>query len=242
MKIALLVCGDVDKTFQHNSGSYPDMFVRLFAGTENNTDQQVELVPFDVRLNNYPRDLTVFDGFLTTGSSLSVYENLTWLYELKNFIRKLYKNGHKYFGVCFGHQLIAESLGGKVEKSSKGWMVGVNQTKIEKPQTWMTPEKSDCMVISCHQDQVVTLPPESEVIGYSLGCPYSMIKVGDHFIGIQGHPEFTKDYALPLIESRQDKIPIDTIEAAKLSFEISPDNTLLRTWIINFFSESNIGV
>ncbi len=237
MKIALLVCDDSNKTFPHNSGSYVDMFDRLFEGIEH----KVELIPFDVRFNKYPGDLSIFDGFLTTGSSYSVYENVPWIYELKNFIRKLFENNHKYFGICFGHQLIAESLGGKVEKSNEGWMVGVKQTKIIKEQPWMMPQQSYCMAISSHHDQIVELPPKAEVIGYYKGCQHSMIKVGDHFIGFQGHPEFRKEYALPLMESRRDRIAVETIESAKFSFEISPDHKLLRTWIYNFLSESVVG-
>lgn len=233
MKIALLVCDDSMKTFPHNLGSYVDMFVRLF----ENIEYKVELIPFDVRLNEYPRDLNIFNGFLTTGSSCSVYEDVVWINELKKFIQKLYENNFKYFGVCFGHQLIAESLGGKVEKSKEGWMVGVKQTEIIKQQPWMVPQQSNCMAISSHQDQIVELPPKAEVIGYYKGCHYSMIKVNDHFIGFQGHPEFRKEYALPLMESRRDRIAIEIIEAAKPTFKISPDYKLLSTWIYNFFSD-----
>ena len=273
MKIALLVCDDSNRTFEHNSGSYVDMFVDLFAPLkdevsrpiiQNAIDQnrefqkqqdkkhkiesdddfsieqkkeKIELIPFDVRINEYPNDLNIFDGFLTTGSVHSVYEKLPWINTLKNFIQKLCENNHKYFGICFGHQLIAQSLGGKVEQSNEGWMVGVKQTNIIKPQPWMTPRQSSCHIISSHRDQIVELPPGAEVVGHSQGCPNSMIKLGETFIGFQGHPEFSKEYALPLMISRHDQMNEETIEAAKKSFEVSPDQHLLRNWIINFFSK-----
>ena len=232
MKIALLICDDAINLFPHRSGSYVDMFNRLFEGL----DAKVELSPFDVRRNEYPKDLRVFDGFLTTGSACSVYENVPWINELKNFIRKLFDNGQPYFGICFGHQLIAESLGGKVAKSDEGWMVGVKRTEIIKQQKWMLPQQSHCLAISSHQDQIVELPPQTEVIGRNQGCQYSMIKLGEHFIGFQGHPEFRKDYALPLMESRRDRIAVEIIESARPTFAISPDFSVLGTWICNFFT------
>jgi GMP synthase (glutamine-hydrolysing) len=233
MKVALLVCDDSSRAFPHHQGSYLDMFVRLFSFIKHN----VELIPFDVRFNNYPDDWGIFNGFLTTGSSFSVYEDVPWIQELKNFTCKLYESGHKFFGVCFGHQLIAESLGGKVAKAPQGWMVGVKQTDIILNKSWMDPQSSHCMVISSHQDQIIQLPPKAEVIGFSEGCPYSMIALADHFVGFQGHPEFSKAYALPLMESRQDRIPKKIIQEAKQSFEISPEQHMLASWIFNFFNQ-----
>ena len=72
---------------------------------ENEISIKIEVVSFDVRKGEYPKDLSKFSGYLTTGSSHSVYDDLPWLQDLKQFIVRLYKEEHKFFGVCFGHQL-----------------------------------------------------------------------------------------------------------------------------------------
>lgn len=236
MKIGLLVCDDSNKSFPHESGSYVEMFRELF----EKLDESIELVPFDVRADEYPKDLTPYAGFLTTGSACSVYDNLPWIETLKIFLHQLYNNHCKYFGVCFGHQLIAESFGGLVKKAPADWMVGVKQTKILKPQSWMQPNNLLCNAISSHQDQILELPNGATRIGAYEGCANAMIKMGERFIGFQGHPEFKQSYALPLMESRNDRISKEILSVARKTFEISPDHKLLAKWIFNFFNERTI--
>ncbi|PCJ59722.1 MAG: GMP synthase [Planctomycetota bacterium] len=233
MKIALLVCDDSNRTFPHASGSYVDMFTQLFS----EIDHEVELVAFEMQRKEFPEDISSFDGFLSTGGSNSVYEDLPWIDAMKSFVAKLYVEKQKYFGVCFGHQIIAEALGGKVEKAKEGWMVGVKETEITKIQPWMKPAKTLFKLISSHKDQIVKLPPNAETIGLYQGCNCSVLKLEDHFVGVQGHPEFKKEYAQPLMESRKDIIPTEVIEVARASFASSPDHKLLATWSYNFFKE-----
>ena len=71
------------------------------------------------------------DAFLITGSPAGVYEPRPWIKPLMDFIRSA--DGAKMVGVCFGHQVMAEALGGHVQKSAKGWSAGLHRYRITHP-------------------------------------------------------------------------------------------------------------
>ena len=55
----------------------------------------------------------------------SAYDSDAWISQLKDFIRQVdATTNSKILGICFGHQIIAEALGGKVEKNTLGWEIG----------------------------------------------------------------------------------------------------------------------
>ena len=69
-----------------------------------------------------------FDGFIITGSAFGVYDKCPWITKLLKIIKKIADTEIPLVGICFGHQAIAEALGGKVKKSDKGWGIGVSET------------------------------------------------------------------------------------------------------------------
>jgi GMP synthase-like glutamine amidotransferase len=157
---------------------------------------------FDVVRDEYPESLDACDGYLTTGSAASVYDDEVWLGRLMDFVRKLHSERRAFVGICFGHQLIAEALGGKVGPSPRGWGVGSKSVLIDKALDWMIPEAESIRLLLSHQDQIEELPPGAVVIGGNGHCPYSIITAGETFLGIQGHPEFTPEYARALMLGR----------------------------------------
>ena len=173
-------------------GDYPDMFEDLMAGV----DRSVEFTRFYVQ-NKIPESVDC-DGYLITGSRHSVYEDLSWIKELVNFIKHVLASRRKIIGVCFGHQLMAHYFGGLVEKSVKGWAVGVHKSNLVARQSWMDKAdfREDVSLLSSHQDQVVRLPEEATLYATNEFCPIAGFVVGDQVLTIQGHPEFDKEYAV----------------------------------------------
>lgn len=230
MKIGLLQCDSVIDALQGKHGDYPAMFGDLFA----EVDGSIELTVFNVIEGEYPEDIDAFDGFVTTGSRHGAEDNLPWVADLIEFVRTLYQANKKLVGICFGHQVIAKALGGQVVKSDKGWGVGVSVNEVANPQAWMQPEKAQMKLLVSHQDQVIQLPENSHVLAASDFCPAYMYQVGECFLSVQGHPEFSKSYSNDLMESRRDRIPHDVIEAGQASLEQDLDDILMARWIVNF--------
>lgn len=226
MRIGLLVCDHVRPEFLGISGDYEDMFRRLLADHDD-----VEVVPYDAVNGELPADPSEADAWLTTGSRYSVNDDEPWIEDLEEFVRKVADAGVPFVGICFGHQLIAKALGGSVVKSDRGWGVGVKEVEVSKDLGW----GDSYRVLTSYQDQVATLPPGGEILGWNDHCPVSVMGVGSTILGIQGHPEFEGAFSEALMESRRGRlIPAETVDAGLASLGEEPDGSRLADWILGF--------
>jgi len=233
MNICLLKCGSVFKHLEHISGDYNDMFARLFS----NNSFDIKWDVFEVYKGNYPVNLTRYDGFLSSGSLSGVYEDDPWIKEYQTFVQRLFLEKYKHVGICFGHQMIARALGGVVEKAAQGWGLGIKTVTIHEIQPWMSPVPGKTIkLIFSHQDQVIKLPVNAQVIASSAHCPVTIFTVDDLFLGIQPHPEFSKAYSKATIEYRRESVERKTVENALASLVQTTDEKLLAHWIYNFFT------
>lgn len=240
MKIGLLQCDHVDKELRTKFGDHSDFFCNLF----EKYAPEVSMDIFDIQKDEYPDWKNNYHGFIGTGSRFSVYDDIPWIGKFKDYIIELYDNKIKFIGICFGHQMIAETLGGKCLQSERGWGLGVKTAAINKKQHWMSPgmspELDNFRLILTHKDQIETLPPESTVIGGNDHCPYSMITVGNHFLGIQGHPEFTAPFVKELMQSRLELIGHQVVEEAEKTLDQKTDEAIVVQWMVNFIAKMEI--
>ena len=226
MNAALLICDHTDAAVRDQFGDYPEMFESLFP--------EFNWHHYDCVNGEFPEDLGRHQLYFTTGSHHSAYENLPWINQLKDVIRAIYRRGDYFVGVCFGHQLMAEALGGKVERSDKGWCVGVHTFDFRGTRTWMVPQRKRMNLLMMCQDQVVVLPRDCEVLASNEMCAYAMFQIKDHMLGIQAHPEFSKAYNLMLMEDRAFKIGESTVSAAIKSLDLPVDREVFRHWVLHF--------
>jgi GMP synthase-like glutamine amidotransferase len=148
---------------------YGQMFKRLFS----KQPIAAEFVVYNVVQGEYPSDAEVFDAYLVTGSKADSFGTDPWIQTLKTYLLQRYERGDKLLGICFGHQLLALLLGGKTERASKGWGMGIHDYKLDAKAPWMSPEVPELTLLISHQDQVTSLPDNATVIASSDFCPFA---------------------------------------------------------------------
>lgn len=230
MKIGILQCDDVAPELLDEFGNYPDMFIQLF----KKTGVDCEFTIWQCHKGDIPKDINAADKWVITGSQYSAYDGFPWIENLAEFIRLLYANKRKVLGICFGHQLLAYALGGKVEKHSGGWGLGAATYKILNQKPWMNPSKNSINNFISHQDQVVSLPPSAEVLASSDFCPNYMVQYEDIAVGIQGHPEFSKGYTAGLLNKRRGLLPDKEIDDAIKTLDMDVDGIDVAKWLLQF--------
>jgi GMP synthase-like glutamine amidotransferase len=235
MKIGILETGLVNEKLSDRFDSYPIMFASLLNRAERNFEYQA----YSTVRSEMPESIHDCDGWLITGSRHAAYEKLDWILALEDFIREIHRASVPLVGICFGHQIIAQALGGKVVKSEKGWSIGVESFEIDKPQDWMTGTPKQVRLYAFYQDQVTELPPTASVFSSSEFCPYAGLSYGDSIISVQAHPEIEEPYELALIDIYGgNKIPqavaTEAFEKMQAS-DCKADTQLLADWLANFF-------
>jgi GMP synthase-like glutamine amidotransferase len=222
VKLAILETGRPPGDLAETFGDYPAMFRDLLGMTAPS---------YDVAAGDYPARVEDHDAYLITGSPAGVYEDLPWIGRLATFLQ-LARGRAKLVGICFGHQIMAQAFGGHVEKSARGWGVGLQTYPIVRHEPWMD-GVSLVSVPASHQDQVVLQPPGTALIASSTFTPYAALAWADgSAISFQFHPEFSPAYAKALIEHRYDRAPDP--DAAIASLDAPNDNGRVGAWIGRF--------
>lgn len=222
MLIGILQTGEAPDALRPDSGDYPDMFETLLAG--RGFDFRTWRV-MDMELPASPRDA---DGWLITGSRFGAYEDHPFIAPLESFIRAVRDAHVPMVGVCFGHQIIAQALGGKVEKFAGGWSVG--------PQDYDFGGKR-LTLNAWHQDQVVERPGQARLVASSPFCENAALAYGDTILTVQAHPEFSDDFLRGLIDKRGAAVPgpLKAAAEARLGAGHTDDRLTLADKIETFF-------
>jgi GMP synthase-like glutamine amidotransferase len=224
MKLATLETGRPPGDLAQRFGDYPAMIEHLLGDA-------FEFEQFDVQRGEIPLPGD-HDAYLITGSPAGVYDGFPWIADLIAFIRAA--GSSKMVGICFGHQAMAEALGGRVEKSDKGWGAGVHRYAIVRAEPWMD-SIADIAAPASHQDQVVVQPPNTDVVAKSDFTPFAALAWRDRpAISFQFHPEFSRDFAQALIAERYDVVPDP--DAAIASLDGPNDSARVGQWIRNFLN------
>ncbi len=234
IRIGVLRTGDVVPALVEKHGEYYDMFSAMLAAP-GVTVFEVNVVGGDL-----PGTATEADAWLVTGSRHGVYDGLPWIDPLKDFLRQSYAARIPLIGICFGHQIIAEALGGRAEKFHGGWGLGVNEYNAhpELPE-WARSLAGGWSGYAVHQDQVTEVPPGARVIGSSDFCSNAALIYGPEHaplaLSVQPHPEFNRDFVADVIDARlADVVPADRVAAARASLNDPVDNSAWTETILKF--------
>ena len=222
VRAGLLVVGHVDERSRHIAGDYPELFAALLEPVG------IEVVPYAADAGQLPDSLDECDGWLCSPSRLSVYDDEPWIADVEDLLRDAIARETPFVGICFGHQLLAQALGGRVVRATDGWGVGVHEYDIVEPLAVMQPARKRFALIASHQDQVVEVPSEARVIATSEFCPVAGLAVGERLWTVQGHPEFVPALADHLLAGRIELIGAERVRAARASLTQPTDHSRRR--------------
>ena len=146
----------------------------------------------------------------------------------------MHRQQKNLIGICFGHQLVAQALGGKVEKATAGWGVGVHEVRWHNSPGRPGEHRDGFKLLVSHKDQVIEPAADSVVLAGSAFCPNSVCQIGQHILTFQGHPEFIKDYSRALMNFRRDLLGEDVYRRGMASLAEDTDQLEVARWIIDF--------
>ncbi len=230
MKIGILETGAPPRDLQGPFGRYPSMFEDLLRRSEHHFDT------FNARSGHLPEAPGTCGAYLITGSPAGVHDGEPWIEETRAFLRRA-KGEAALIGICFGHQLMADAFGGRVERAAGGWGIGLHRYKVRDRQPWMD-GASEIAAAASHQDQVVVAPPGARIVAGSEFTPMGMLAYDDQpAISIQLHPEFEPAFAAALIEARRGSLfPEGQARAAIASLAAPNDRRRIGEWINAFLA------
>ncbi|WP_312910178.1 type 1 glutamine amidotransferase [Natronosalvus caseinilyticus] len=156
------------------------------------------LAEFDITDGELPETYD-YDGVVVTGSRASVYWDEPWIGPTREWVAEAIDRDIPHLGVCWGHQLLADVLGGTVDDMGD---YEVGYSEIERLEDSRLFEGLDerFTAYTSHSDAVVELPPgatplaENEYSNHGYAC--------GRVFGVQFHPEFDQPTMRKLLENK----------------------------------------
>jgi len=231
MRIGILETGSPPPALKSLAEPYRNMIRKMLGEAYSFRD-------FDAT-RNLPRASERLDAYFITGSASAVYSNERWIEDLIGWLQRLDRS-IPLVGICFGHQIMAQAFGGRVERSDLGWMGGLQKHQVVKAQHWMN-DDSDFYLPIAHEDRVVGVPESAVVLARSNSSANAVLSYRNRSaISFQGHPEFSTQYAALLVDyyAKIHMIGGANLSRAKASFNLRSDSSRIAQWIRSFIEIS----
>lgn len=225
MKIGILECGHTMPEIEATHGDFPQMFARLLDGNG------FTFANYDAVNMQFPSSINDCDGWLLTGSKHGAYDDLPFIAPLEDFIREAYGAAVPLVGICFGHQIIAQALGGRVAKFKDGWALGLTDYQFDGVGT--------LKLNAWHQDQVLDVPNGAKTIAGNAFCEHAALVYGTRAFSVQPHPEFKGDIIRNYTELRRGTAdyPDAGMDHANACADQPDDNIAIASQIATFFKQ-----
>jgi GMP synthase-like glutamine amidotransferase len=232
IKINVLLCDTFPGRLPEDIPSYVSMHEKLFSDAVGKVDFEV----FMAMEGELPQQLSLDEIYMIPGCMYSAYNPLPWINALQNWAHDAVARGVFLVGICFGHQLIAQAMGGTVEHYSGGWGTGVREsTVIDESMLDYFPD-GKLRLLYNHHDQVITPPEGSVTLATSNFCQFEALRYGNHVYTFQGHPEYTPyyiEYYLNNLAADQDP---KIVERARRSLQaMKPQGIAVARWVVTMY-------
>lgn len=219
-KLLILKTGELPKKVFQDLGPYERAFLNILG------DEQFVVV--DARKEELSE--TNWAGVIITGSPASTYDGEPWIARSEEFLRRAADQSVPLYGVCFGHQLLAQAFGGKVEKCRHGWELGtvtlaLTEAGKDDPLFSQLPEVFAAQM--SHGDVVTELPAEAQSLARNHHSEHQAFRLGEHIWGTQFHPEFTTTIVKNMIYALADRLPPESFP--RWNACVDP----LREWLLS---------
>ncbi len=226
MKIGILECGHPADEIAVKHGQFPQMFARLLDG------HGLTFASYDVENMVFPEGIHACDGWLLTGSKHGAYDDKPFIPPLETFIRDAFDKSVPMVGICFGHQIIAQALGGTVKKFDGGWGLGLDSYDFG--------ALGEVQLNAWHQDQVIEKPDGAKTVASNAFCEHAALLYGKKAFTIQPHPEFSGDIIAAYATTRRGTLdyPDDGLDRAIERHKLADSNHVLAQQIAEFFLQS----
>ena len=230
MHIGILQTGHTADGIRETRGDFDAMFARLLDG------HGFTFSAYDVEHMVFPASVREADGWLITGSRHGAYEEHAFIPPLEAFIRDVVAADVPIVGICFGHQIIAQALGGKVEKFPAGWSIGRTE--------YATTGGETLTLNAWHQDQVIVPPEGTTTLASNDFCTHAILSYGRRAFTVQPHPEFDNELMADYVTFRRGTgtYPDALMDAAAAATGLPIDDHKLAGVIAGYFKtrEANV--
>lgn len=178
--------------------------------TRRNFRREVDadLVEYSVTERELPANMA-FDACIVTGSRASVYWDEPWIVDLKRYVGEAVESGLPFLGVCYGHQLLADVLGGSVESMDE-YEIGYRTVEQDGDNALLAGVDEEFTVFTTHSDRVVEAPPGATVFARNEYGIHGFRK-GDVF-AVQFHPEYDMETAEAVSTGKDDILSDETLQ------------------------------
>lgn len=236
INITLLKTGETFEALKPHEGCYETWFAHVFG-------ERVRWQVIDAPKGDLLPQPESIEHLVISGSPVSVYERLAWSVACSEWIGRVWEREIPILGVCYGHQLLADALGGEVSRSPQGREMGAVTVQQRGTDPIFDGLGAQFDVWQTHIDEVSRLPAQAEIIAENDHCLVQAMSIGAHCRSVQWHPEMNQTILAHYIQERIEVIDAAWGEGAALTLKNSlPDVVPSGPVIASNFLERFCGI